>query len=267
MGHQLLSTLTTDDCGRWSRFEEENARRLELNQRCQFLSKAAMQWLDIRLQLIGVAVVSVLSTIAVLQHQYGSVDPGESTAELSGLSLGTSVVTVLLRPGLVGLALSYSLSITMLLSGLIFNFTQTEMQLVSVERTEEYSTDLPTEPQNQNKQVGPHSRCNQSLSLSLTCSLLHPQLDPAWPGQGWLEFRTVVLVYRDGLPNALDGVSFVVRPGEKVGIVGRTGSGKSTLFLALFRMVELNQGQILLDGLDISTVGLAQLRYHVQGFV
>lgn len=73
----------------------------------------------------------------------------------------------------------------------------------------------------------------------------------------------MVLAYRDGLPNALDGVSLVVRAGEKVGIVGRTGSGKSTLFLALFRMAELNQGQILLDGLDISTVGLAQLRYVV----
>uniref|UniRef100_H3CLC0 ATP-binding cassette, sub-family C (CFTR/MRP), member 10 n=1 Tax=Tetraodon nigroviridis TaxID=99883 RepID=H3CLC0_TETNG len=200
--------------GSSARFEEENAKRLDLNQRCQFLSKAAMQWLDIRLQLIGVTVVSGLATIAVIQHQFGSVDPG-----------------------LVGLSLSYSLSITMLLSGLIFNFTQTEMQLVSVERTEEYSTDLPTEPQDQNQ-----------------------QLDPAWLTQGWLEFRSVVLVYRDGLPNALDGVSFVVRPGEKVGIVGRTGSGKSTLFLALFRMVELSQGQILLDGLDISTVGLAQLR-------
>lgn len=89
----------------------------------------------------------------------------------------------------------------------------------------------------------------------------HHQLPPAWPEQGWLEFHGVVLAYRDGLPNALDGVSLVVKPGEKVGIVGRTGSGKSTMFLALFRMVELSQGQILLDGLDISTVGLAQLRY------
>uniref|UniRef100_A0A674NGK0 ATP-binding cassette, sub-family C (CFTR/MRP), member 10 n=1 Tax=Takifugu rubripes TaxID=31033 RepID=A0A674NGK0_TAKRU len=212
---ETLSGLgTIRASGSCARFEEENIRRLELNQRCQFLSKAAMQWLDIRLQLIGVAVVSSLSTIAVIQHQYSSVDPG-----------------------LVGLSLSYSLSITTLLSGLIFSFTQTEMQLVSVERTEEYSTDLPIEPQNQNK-----------------------QLDPVWPAQGWLEFRSVVLAYRDGLPNALDGVSFVVRPGEKVGIVGRTGSGKSTLFLALFRMLELNQGQIFLDGLDICTVGLAQLR-------
>lgn len=91
------------------------------------------------------------------------------------------------------------------------------------------------------------------------------QLPSAWPDQGRLEFRGVVLAYRDGLPNALDGVSLVVRPGEKVGIVGRTGSGKSTLFLALFRMVELDQGEILLDGLDVSTVGLAQLRYEGSG--
>lgn len=74
----------------------------------------------------------------------------------------------------------------------------------------------------------------------------------------------MVLAYREGLPNALDGVSLMVRPGEKVGIVGRTGSGKSTLFLALFRMVELNRGQILLDGLDIRSVGLAQLRFAVK---
>ncbi|KAM9792208.1 ATP-binding cassette sub-family C member 10 [Neosynchiropus ocellatus] len=197
-----------------ARFEDENARRLEQNQRCLFLSAAAMQWLDIRLQLIGVAMVTGLAAIAVVQHQFSSVDPG-----------------------LVGLALSYSLSVTSLLSGLIFSFTQTEMQLVSVERTEEYSSGLPAEPQQQS-----------------------PQLPPSWPEQGRLDFCDVVLVYRDGLPNALDGVSLAVRPGEKVGIVGRTGSGKSSLFQALFRMVELNGGRILLDGVDISSVGLAQLR-------
>ena len=62
---------------------------------------------------------------------------------------------MLLPPGLVGLSLSYALSITTLLSGLIFSFAQTEMQLVSVERTEEYSTGLPTEPQHQNTEVRP----------------------------------------------------------------------------------------------------------------
>uniref|UniRef100_A0AAQ4QG79 ATP-binding cassette, sub-family C (CFTR/MRP), member 10 n=1 Tax=Gasterosteus aculeatus aculeatus TaxID=481459 RepID=A0AAQ4QG79_GASAC len=212
---ETLSGLgTIRASGSAARFEDELARRLEQNQRCLFLGNAAAQWLGIRLQLIGVAVVTGLGVLAVVQHQYNAVDPG-----------------------LVGLSLSYALSITSLLCGLVSSFTQTEMQLVSVERTEEYSTRLPTEPQQQNA-----------------------QLPPAWPQRGLLEFRGVSLSYRDDLPNALDGVSLAVRPGEKVGIVGRTGSGKSTLFLALFRMVELNRGQILLDGLDISAVGLAQLR-------
>ncbi|KAJ8001994.1 hypothetical protein DPEC_G00175190 [Dallia pectoralis] len=210
----LSGMSTVRACSGAARFEEENERRLELNQRCRFLSNAAMQWLDIRLQMIGVAVVTGISVIAVVQHQYKSVDPG-----------------------LVGLALAYALSVTERLSGLIFSFTQTEMQLVSVERTEEYSNSLPTEPQQDN-----------------------PQVPASWPELGSVEFRGAVLVYREGLPNALDGVSLMVRPGEKVGVVGRTGSGKSTLFLALFRMVELNQGQILLDGVDTRQVGLAQLR-------
>ncbi|XP_033985639.1 multidrug resistance-associated protein 7 isoform X2 [Trematomus bernacchii] len=212
---ETLSGLgTIRASGSSSRFEEEVSHRLEQNQRCLFLTVAAMQWLSIRLQLIGVAVVTGLGVIAVVQHQNKSVDPG-----------------------LVGLSLSYALSITNLLCSLIDSFTQTEMQLVSVERTEEYCSGLPTEPQQH-----------------------HSQLPPAWPHQGGLELHNVALSYREGLPNALDGVSMVVRPGEKLGIVGRTGSGKSTLFLALFRMVELDQGHILLDGLDISTVGLDQLR-------
>lgn len=74
----------------------------------------------------------------------------------------------------------------------------------------------------------------------------------------------MILAYRAGLPNALDGVSFTVYPGEKVGIVGRTGSGKSTLFLALFRMLELKAGRILLDGVDSQLVGLEELRYRGQ---
>lgn len=70
----------------------------------------------------------------------------------------------------------------------------------------------------------------------------------------------MVLVYRPGLPNALDGVSFRVQPGEKLGIVGRTGSGKSSLFLVLFRLLEPSAGRVLLDGMDTSQLALAELR-------
>ncbi|MGH0159898.1 UNVERIFIED_CONTAM: hypothetical protein FKN15_063493 [Acipenser sinensis] len=122
---ETLTGLSTIRASRAApRFELENENRLESNQRCLFASNSAMQWLDMRLQMIGVAVVTSIAVIAVIQHQMKSVNPG-----------------------LVGLALSYALSVTTLLSGLIFSFTQTETQLVSVERTEEYSTDIPIEPQ------------------------------------------------------------------------------------------------------------------------
>ncbi|KAI6071753.1 multidrug resistance-associated protein 7 [Aix galericulata] len=196
------------------RFELENQLHLEQNQRCLFASNTAVQWLDIRLQMVGVAVITAIAGIAVIQHQK---------------ELG--------NPGLVGLALSYALSVTNLLSGLISSFTMTETMMVSVERTEEYTTDIPVEPQDKVVQVAAD-----------------------WPSRGLVEFRHVVLAYRAGLPNALDGVSFTAYPGEKVGVVGRTGSGKSTLFLALFRMLELKAGRILLDGVDSRLVGLEELR-------
>lgn len=196
------------------RFEEENQRLLELNQRCQFASSATMQWLDIRLQLMGATVVSAIAGIALVQHQQG-----------------------LANPGLVGLSLSYALSLTGLLSGLVSSFTQTETMLVSVERLEEYSCDLPQEPRGQ-----------------------WPQLGISWLSQGSVEFQDVVLVYRPGLPNALDGVTFRVQPGEKLGIVGRTGSGKSSLLLVLFRLLEPSSGRVLLDGVDTSQLELAELR-------
>ena len=81
-----------------------------------------------------------------------------------------------------------------------------------------------------------------------------------WPMKGALSFHRVVLQYRPSLPNALDGVSFETEPGEKIGIVGRTGSGKSSLFLTLFRMVNLQSGYISIDGFDIELLPLADVR-------
>lgn len=86
------------------------------------------------------------------------------------------------------------------------------------------------------------------------------QVEPDWPRNGRIEFRDAILCYRPGLPNALDGVNFTISPGEKIGIVGRTGSGKSSLFLALFRMVELNFGQILIDDTWTQELTLEDLR-------
>lgn len=85
-------------------------------------------------------------------------------------------------------------------------------------------------------------------------------LDAAWPRTGAVVFENVIMRYRDELPAVLKGVSFQIASGEKVGICGRTGSGKSSLMSVLFRVVECAGGRVLIDGVDISSITLHQLR-------
>jgi ATP-binding cassette subfamily C (CFTR/MRP) protein 1 len=85
-------------------------------------------------------------------------------------------------------------------------------------------------------------------------------VDAAWPSKGQIEFKAVRLRYRPQTETVLDGLTFNVLPGMKVGVVGRTGAGKSTLALALSRLVELEEGIITIDGVDISKVNLSTLR-------
>ncbi|KAG2075298.1 ABC protein [Suillus decipiens] len=84
-----------------------------------------------------------------------------------------------------------------------------------------------------------------------------------WPQHGAVEFNDVKMSYRPGLPNVLKGISIKIKGGEKIGVVGRTGAGKSSLMLALFRIVEASGGSITIDGVDISTIGLKDLRSKI----
>merc|ERR1711916_192222 len=81
-----------------------------------------------------------------------------------------------------------------------------------------------------------------------------------WPTPGSLEFRDVELRYQPHLPTVLNGLTLSVAPGTRLGVCGRTGSGKSTLFLASFRMMETTRGAILVDGLDILALPLLTIR-------
>ncbi|KAJ2714674.1 hypothetical protein H4R19_001603 [Coemansia spiralis] len=84
---------------------------------------------------------------------------------------------------------------------------------------------------------------------------------PNWPSTGKVEFRDFTLRYRADLEPALAGINLTVQPGEKIGIVGRTGAGKSTLAKSLFRLVHgTTSGKILIDGQDISEMGVGDLR-------
>ncbi|CAE6476012.1 unnamed protein product [Rhizoctonia solani] len=119
-------------------------------------------------------------------------------------------------------------------------WTELEQSLNSVERVQEY-LDLPSEPP----------------------AVIESHRPPAaWPSatKGTLVFEDLELKYSPELEPVLKGVSFETKPAERIGIVGRTGSGKSTLALALFRFVDPSAGKIILDGIDITTIGLDDLR-------
>jgi ABC-type multidrug transport system fused ATPase/permease subunit len=77
-----------------------------------------------------------------------------------------------------------------------------------------------------------------------------------WPTNGLVEFRNVSVRYRDTLPPALKNTSFVINPREKIGVVGRTGAGKSTITLAILRILETLDGGIYIDGLNIAEISL-----------
>lgn len=137
-----------------------------------------------------------------------------------------------------GLLLSYTLNITNLLSGALTQASSAENSLNSVERIGTY-IDLPSEAADVIESNRP---------------------PPGWPSSGSMTFEEVVLRYRPELPPVLHGLSFTVSPNEKVGIVGRTGAGKSSMLNALFRIVEIERGRIMIDDCDVAKFGLADLR-------
>ncbi|XP_058197320.1 ABC transporter C family member 12-like isoform X3 [Rhododendron vialii] len=137
-----------------------------------------------------------------------------------------------------GLLLSYSLNITNLLSNVLRQASRAENSLNSVERVGTY-IDLPSE-------------------APAVIETNRPP--PGWPSLGSIKFQDVVLRYRPELPPVLHGLSFTISPCQKVGIVGRTGAGKSSMLNALFRLVELEKGKILIDDCDTGKIGLTDLR-------
>ncbi|PSR83534.1 hypothetical protein PHLCEN_2v5688 [Hermanssonia centrifuga] len=89
---------------------------------------------------------------------------------------------------------------------------------------------------------------------------VEPRPPTSWPLKGEIKCEGLLIRYAPDLPDVLHNLSFDIKPGEKVGVLGRTGSGKSTLALSFFRFVEPTEGRILIDGLDISKIGLTDLR-------
>ncbi|KAM6953651.1 ATP-binding cassette sub-family C member 5 [Aplochiton taeniatus] len=143
-------------------------------------------------------------------------------------------------PAYAGLAISYAVQLTGLFQFTVRLLSETEARFTSVERINHYIKNLESEAPKQ-------------LPAPPTSA-------PSWPHQGKISFQKVEMRYRDDLPLVLKGLSFDILPEETIGIVGRTGSGKSSLGVALFRLVELNGGSIVIDDINIAQIGLDKLR-------
>ena len=160
--------------------------------------------------------------------------------------LGASLLAVLgrhsLTPGLAGLSVSYSLMVTETLNWLVRMVCALETNAVSLERIFQYSSD------------GEEAAWKTDRD---------EDVPEDWPASGCLQLTNLTVRYRHDLDPVLTDLSLSLEPGERLGVVGRTGAGKSSLTLALFRVLEAEAGQVTLDGENIAGLGLQKLRRSI----
>uniref|UniRef100_A0A1I7Y2B1 Multidrug resistance-associated protein lethal(2)03659 n=1 Tax=Steinernema glaseri TaxID=37863 RepID=A0A1I7Y2B1_9BILA len=159
------------------------------------------------------------------------------------ITFGVSVCIVFLTgtvaPADAGMALAFAIQMSGIFQFAVRTQTELEAKMTSVERVTYYADNV-----------------EQEKDLTTATKSVGNE----WPQNGSIEFSEVKLRYRLHLPFALDNVSFEVKPKEKIGIVGRTGSGKSSLCNALYRLYPLSWGHIKIDGVDTTTISLHRLR-------
>jgi len=152
-----------------------------------------------------------------------------------GILVITSRFTV--NPSIIGLVLSYILSTVQMIQFAARQVAEVDNNMNATERVHYYATQLEQE-----------------------APLKHKDIPQSWPAKGDIIFDNVQMRYRKGLPLVLNGFNLRVKGGEHIGIVGRTGAGKSSILSTLFRVVELSGGSITIDDIDIAKVGLQDLR-------
>ncbi|CAH1759323.1 6631_t:CDS:10, partial [Entrophospora sp. SA101] len=154
--------------------------------------------------------------------------------------VGLFIIISKVDAGLAGLSLSFAMNFTEQIMWSVRKYTSLEMSLNSVERYHEF-TEIPQEAP----------------------EIIEPRPPASWPHDGAIDVQNLEVRYAPDLEPVLHHISFYIKGCEKVGLVGRTGSGKSTIALSLFRFIEPSDGQILIDGIDISSIGIEDLRSRI----
>lgn len=148
-------------------------------------------------------------------------------------------------PGFAGVALSNMIGFSGSMTTVVQVWTQMETAIASIQRIRDFERDVPSEP--------------KAKGLNAT------RVPPDWPTKGAIDIQNLVSTYKDGTVISLKNLTMKIKPGEKIGICGRTGSGKTSLALALFSMIDIQEGSINIDGLDINSISPDDLRNGLNG--
>ncbi|CAD5214570.1 unnamed protein product [Bursaphelenchus okinawaensis] len=217
-GETIIGVTSIRAYGVARRFYHQFIDAIDLHVTCKYSAGISARWLGMRLEIMGNSIILITALLSVWSKETGFMSPGS-----------------------IGMTLSYALNITNMLSMLIRQISETESNIVSVERIKEYSEVEEEAPWEMPE-----------------ASKIHLPRD--WPIAGVVSFKNVSTRYRKDLELSLMDIDVSFRPGEKIGVVGRTGAGKSSLILTLFRLIEPTNGRILVDGVNLSMLGLHDIR-------
>ncbi|ETO75990.1 hypothetical protein F444_08532 [Phytophthora nicotianae P1976] len=219
---ETLSGLDTIRAFRMNEnFTKQNRRVVDVNANLYLTYWAASRWLATRLDFLSVAIIFIVSLYLVATA--GSV--GSLTS---------------------GLSLTYSLMLTSMVQWVMRSVDRTDNAMTSVERLLSF------------RQIENEGDEGKHVDELLEHGLAGKA--KSWPSRGAIRFDHLCLRYRPELPLVLKGVDMDVAAGEKVGICGRTGAGKSSLMVALFRICDFDSGRVFIDDVDIATINLRELR-------
>ncbi|EAS00380.2 ABC transporter C family protein (macronuclear) [Tetrahymena thermophila SB210] len=214
------------------RFFQKHCKNIDENKKCQFSFIGMESWFKQNLTFLSLIVNSASISFCLFWNKQ--------------------------NPSVTGLLLTFAFSIDNTVKFLIGNWNNLEKNFVSIERCHQFS-EIQTE-----KGYDSYLQNRQQYKEQLINPLPEDQ-DKLyhWPQEGKIIIDDLYLKYRPNLPCVIKGITTQIKPCEKIGVVGRTGAGKSTITLSLLRIIEAFKGKITIDGVDISQIRLDQLRHKI----
>jgi ATP-binding cassette, subfamily C (CFTR/MRP), member 1 len=258
----LGGLATIRSYGQADRFIDAFEKKMDINTRAFYNNKCADRWLSVRLELLGsfIAGAAAVASCSVVINNATSGSAG--TDNFSSLA---------------GLSLSFAISITGVLNWTVRSFAQLEAAMNAAERVMHYTENIAQEAPARTEEMSTliQSPDDEDLYPAKVAVKAKGVEEPEseWPARGNITLHNLKMRYRKENPLVIKGLSVEIKGGERIGVVGRTGSGKSSLLLALLRIVEpalpddLDSGSyespIAIDGIDVLRIGIRDLRSKI----